>query len=88
MKVFFFIRPNPRNLDGMSYKVWKIEQKGRRVTVWWGPVKVVKRRILPLGRLNTKSWRFGTENAAKANEARRIGEQIAQGYERTPRRKT
>jgi hypothetical protein len=86
VKVFYFFRANPRNLSGWSCKVWKIERVGRRVTVYWGPAKMVERRPVPPKVFQSKSWWYGTAAAAGRAEARRVREQRQQGYERKPKR--
>ena len=85
MKVFYFMGRNKQNKSGVSWKLWKIERKGREVSVWWGAVAVIKRRIVPTGRLQTKCWRFTSEPAALAFEAARIHSKEASGYQRKPK---
>ena len=83
MKVYFFMRRNPKNVSGMSYKVWKIERKGRKVTAWWGPAVVRRRRPVPASYLESKTWRFGSERAAVDFEEKRIRSKLDEGL-RTP----
>ena len=85
MKILFFTGRNPKNVSGLSWKIWKIEQKGRAVTAWWGPVDVVGRKITPAARLQSKTWRFRTEALAKEDAGRRLTQKLNRGYEKKPR---
>ena len=88
MKEFFFTGRNPKNVSGLSWKIWKIVQKGRVVTAWWGPAKVVERKVCHTALLLSKAWKFRTEELAKDNADSRIAQKIREGYERKPRRKS
>ena len=85
MKIFFYTGRNPDNQSGLSWRLWKIERRGRKVHVWWGPVKILRRRITPTATLQTKSWTFPSEERAREEESARIQAQLRQGYERKPR---
>ena len=87
MKVFFLCGPNPRNVNGMSCKVWKIQRAGRVVTTWWGRADVVNRRVTPIGQLQSKGRKFRSEDAAAAHETNRIASKLAKGYDKKPKRK-
>jgi len=86
MKVFFYTGRNPETISGVSWKIWKIERKGKRVQTWWGPAHVVRRKVMPKTSLQTTHWNFRTEEAARRDERRRIREKLTGGYERTPKR--
>lgn len=86
MTILYFMGTNSANISKVSWKLWKIERKGREVTVWWGPATIVKRKVKPANTLQSKAWRFRTEDAAKQDQARRIKEKLNKGYERKPRR--
>ena len=84
MKIFFYTGRNERNVSGVSWKIWKIERKGKRLQTWWGPAEVLQRQVVPKF-LQTWSANYPTENAAKEDEKRRINEKTREGYERKPR---
>jgi hypothetical protein len=88
MKLFFFMDRNPNNKSGVSWKMWKIERIGREVTVWWGPATVVRRRPTPVNTLQSKTWRFRTDERAKEAEQQRIQAKLNKGYKRMVRRQT
>lgn len=78
---------NDQNVSRVSWKIWKIQRKGNRLQTWWGPAEIGPRRIpVPKHELQTKSWTFRTEEAARENEQRRIRKKANEGYERKPRR--
>jgi len=85
MKTLFYMGSNKQNVSGVSWKVWKIQRKGRRVQTWWGAAHLVRRKVVPTHSLQTKSWTFRTEEAAREDEQRRIREKLNGGYERNPR---
>ena len=85
MKRFFYMGRNARNRSGVSWKLWQIERKGKKVHVSWGRVALIKRRVVPAGSLQNCWWGFRSESEAKNNEQDRIKEKVAKGYERTPR---
>ena len=87
MKSFFYMGRNPKNKSGVSWKIWKIGQHGRTVTFVWGPVLIQRRKILPVGALQSRKRTFPTVQAARDHEAKRIKEQVRKGYERTARRR-
>jgi predicted DNA-binding WGR domain protein len=87
MKTFFYTGSNDANVSGMSSKVWKINRAGRTVTTWWGAINLVKRRIVRVGVLQSKSRTFRTLDDAIAHEGERIRKKEAKGYETTPRRR-
>ena len=86
MKILFYTGRNERNISRLSWKIWKIQRKGKRVQTWWGPIDVLRRKPIPKSTLQTKSWTFRTEEAAREDEQRRIREKLSGGYQRTPRR--
>jgi hypothetical protein len=82
MKTLFYMGAHPRNVSGVSWKIWKIQRKGKRLQTWWGPAHVVKRKVVPKFKLQTQSWTFRAEQAAREDEQRRIREKENEGYER------
>jgi hypothetical protein len=48
MKLYYFFGPNPKNKSGVSWKLWKVERKGRELTVWWGSATIDDRRRYPV----------------------------------------
>jgi hypothetical protein len=87
MKLFFFMDHNPENKSGVSWKLWKIERRGRAVSVWWGAAVLSRRRPVPAGSLRTKTWRFRSEALAEKFEQQRIANKIRSGYKRMTRRR-
>lgn len=85
MKVLFYMGVNRRNLSGVSWKIYKIECAGRTVTAYYGPATLDRRRVVPAGQLQSRSWIFPSVAAAKAFERDRIMAKLAKGYERRPR---
>jgi len=85
MKTFFYMKRNPRNISGVSYKIWKIERKGRKVTTWWAPAECTSHKVYPARVLRTQVRRFRSERAAVDHEQRRVRSKLAKGYERLPR---
>jgi hypothetical protein len=88
MKTFFYMGHNSSNLSGVSWKIWKIQRKGRNVTVWWGPAVIEKRKPKPVGKLREKPRQFPTDDKAREFEEQRIKEKLRGGYKSVPRRKT
>lgn len=88
MRAFFFMGGNPKNVSGVSWKLWKISRKGRSVTVFWGPVVLRRRRVVAAGRLQTRKRVFATAAEAQRFERIRIYQQLQKGYERRPRKTT
>lgn len=87
MKTFFYMGRNDHNISRVSWKIWKIDCKGNRVLMRWGPATVVKRKPVPKGTLQSKVLRFRTQAAAKQYEQKRIQGKLAKGYERAPRQR-
>jgi hypothetical protein len=85
MKIFFFMGRNPKNKSGVSWKIWKIERKGRSVFLYWGRAELRRRKVLPAGRLAHRVKRFSTEQQAINYQQKRIAEKLAKGYERRTR---
>lgn len=85
MKTFFYMGLNRENKGGVSWKIWKIERQGNRVTTRWGRAVIVTHKAVPKGRFQSKSWSFRTEAAAQEYERKRIRGKLAKGYERSPR---
>ncbi len=88
MRTFFYMGRNPRNKSRVSWKIWKIQRQGKRVTTRWGPAALVKRKVVPKGTLQEKSWVFPSEAQAKEDEQRRVDRKTTKGYEQTPRRRS
>jgi len=86
MKSFRYTGTNPKNKSGVSWKIWRIERRGRTITFFWGPALIQKRKILPVGVLQSRKSVFPTIHAASDHEEKRIREQMRKGYERTVRR--
>jgi hypothetical protein len=82
MQTFVYMGENAQNASGVSWKVWKIQRKGRVLQVWWGPAEVVKRRIWPVY-LQTVLWRHATPEKAQADEKSRIQAKLKSGYKRS-----
>jgi predicted DNA-binding WGR domain protein len=87
MKTFSFMGPNPKVNSGVSWKLWRIERKGRTVTASWGRATVERRRLKTKGKLQNKSWNFRTEAQAIECEAEKIAEKLRGGYKRMIRGK-
>lgn len=87
MKCFFYMGRNDRNKSRVSWKLWKVERRGRKVMAWWGPVKLKNRKVVPSGTLQSYRWIYSSEAAARDGERLRIQEKMNKGYQRTPRRK-
>jgi predicted DNA-binding WGR domain protein len=88
MKTLFYMGRNDQNKSGVSWKIWRIKREGKRLTTSWGAAEVGRRRkVVPKYNLQTRSWTFPTEQAAREEEQRRIREKLSGGYQRTPRRK-
>jgi len=88
MKTLFFTGRNPENQSGVSWKVWKIHRKGRVVETRWGPIKIVRRRIVYSRMLSSKQWPpFPTLKAAETFYERKVREKLRAGYELKPRRR-
>ena len=87
VKTFFFMGRNPKTKSGVSWKVWKIERVGRAVTVLWGPAVVRKRRVLPAGKLQSKTVKLASTRAAADFEGARVRSKLRKGYQRRPRRR-
>jgi predicted DNA-binding WGR domain protein len=85
MKIFFYMGTNPRTVERVSWKIWQIERQGRKVTTYWGPAKLVKRRPIPASALRETTRTFASPEAARSFEAQRIHKKLAKGYERRPR---
>lgn len=90
MKVLFFMGRNKKTKSGLSWKIWKIERKGRRVLTHWGPARLVGRKAVPIGMLHSNRDRtppFATVEAAAAYVQARVRRKLAKGYEIQPRRR-
>ena len=85
MKIFFYMGRNDRNVSGVSWKVWKIERKGKHLQTWWGAAEVIRRKVVPKFALQTWTSTYGSDSAAREDEDRRIREKRKEGYERKPR---
>lgn len=88
MKTFFFMGPNPKNVSRVSWKIWKIERKGRKVTLLWGPAVLKRRRVKPANTLQSKVLQFSSIEEARQYETARIKAKTGKGYKRSPRRRS
>jgi predicted DNA-binding WGR domain protein len=86
MKTLFFTGRNPDNVSGVSWKVWKIRRKGRVVETRWGPIKIIKRKVVPTGTLQGKQWKFSATLAAEEFYDKKVREKQRKGYQVSPRR--
>ena len=87
VKTFLFMGPNLLTKSRVSWKIWKIERKGKSVSTYWAPAMLDGRRPLKVGAVfNTKTRRFKSEDVAKAFEEQRIKVKLRKGYKRTLRR--
>jgi predicted DNA-binding WGR domain protein len=87
MRMFFFMGQNPRTRGGVSWKIWKIQRKGRAVIVSWGPARLESRKVVPAGSLQSRELRFDSTAAAMMYERNRIESKLSKGYQRAPRRR-
>ncbi len=87
MKIFYFHGHNPKTKGRISSKIWKIECTGRTLRWWFGSVDLISRKPQIKGTLRSETRTFRTEEAARADKARRIREQLDQKYFRKPRAK-
>jgi predicted DNA-binding WGR domain protein len=85
MKVLVYMGPNPRNTSGVSWKMWKIHRRGREVTVWWGRATIARHKLKPAFNLQSRTWRFRTEEGAREDQQRRIQKKLSRGYEPMPK---
>ena len=88
MRTFVYMGPNAANKSGVSWKVWKIERRDRKVTVWFGKATVKLHKLVPYNTLSSKSWTFRTDKAAIEAVKKRIQEKENEGYEKIPGRST
>lgn len=90
MKTLFYMGRNAKTKGGVSWKIWKVERVGRRVLTYWGAAKLVRRKVVPVGRLQSNVDRtppFGSTAIAIAYMKRRILRKLAKGYESVPRKR-
>ena len=85
MRTFFYMGRNAATRSGVSWKIWRIERRGRTVTTWWGPATLVKRRVVPTHGLRSKKKQFASGDAAARHEQARIQNKRGKGYESRPR---
>jgi hypothetical protein len=88
MKTLFFMGRNEKNKSGVSWKIWKISRKGRRVITHWGAARIVGRKVRAVGRMQSNIRRtpaFTSVSEASAYMKRRILTKLRKGYEVTPR---
>jgi hypothetical protein len=90
MRKYFFVGPNKQLKSGLSFKVWKIERRNRRIQVWWGRGRFdeSRRRVRSKGILTTRWWDLPTTSAAKDEMQQRIRSKVRSGYKRNPRRRS
>jgi hypothetical protein len=86
VKTYFYMGTNPNNVSGVSWKIWRIERRGRVVTTWWGPAGLIARRAVPKSQLQSREKPCRSIAAARAHEESRIARKLAKGYERYPKR--
>jgi predicted DNA-binding WGR domain protein len=86
MKIYFFMGKNSLTKSGVSWKIWKIQRDGRKVTTFWGRARLISRRAVPLS-LRSATRSFTTTQAAIQFEAKLIRSKLKKGYERNPRTK-
>jgi hypothetical protein len=85
MKIFFYMGRNSANKSGVSWKIWKIKRSDRTVTVFWGPAKLHRRKVTPVGTLQSKTRRFRSAEVARDFEIGQIQSKLNKGYERRTR---
>jgi predicted DNA-binding WGR domain protein len=87
MKIFFFMGRNPNNKSGVSWKIWKIQLRGRTITTFWGPAILKKRRVVPQATLQSKTRTFASTKQAIHHERRLVASKLQKGYERRTRKR-
>ena len=87
MKKFFYMKRNPRNISGVSFKIWKIERKGRKVTTWWAPAECTHHKVhIAKGRTFRRHvLHFRLDQDAIDHEKRRVKSKKAKRYVQFPR---
>jgi predicted DNA-binding WGR domain protein len=86
MKIFFYMGRNPQTKSGVSWKIWKIQLRGRTVTTFWGRAVIDKhRRVIPQATLQSKSRTFTSANQAALHERRLVASKLHKGYQRRTR---
>ena len=85
MKIFFYMGRNPGTKSGVSWKIWKIECKGRKVTTYWGPAILVNRKPRPSRTLQSRTRHFTSEALAKGFVEGKIRNKLGKGYQRRTR---
>jgi hypothetical protein len=83
MKIFFFMGRNADNKSGLSWKIWKINRRGRVVTVFWGAAKLVQRKPKLVNVPQEKIHRLRSVEAARDFEQSIIRSKEAKGYQRS-----
>jgi hypothetical protein len=89
MRIFYFFGANRALKSGYSMKLWKIERSGNKVRAGWASARIIKwkRKAVPARKVQWVQWSFSSKAEAKAEMSKRIEEKLAEGYERSPRRK-
>jgi predicted DNA-binding WGR domain protein len=85
MRIFYYLGRDSDNKSGVAFKMWKIQRKGRSVTTWWGAVRIEKREVLPVGKLQSHSRAFPSVNNAIEYLEKKIREKQLKGYEKSTR---
>ncbi len=88
MTTLFKIAANPTNQSGISSKIWRIRRTGRRLQADWGPAEFDRRsrKVVSCTWRQGHEWTFRSEEAARADEARRVKEKLREGYQPHPRK--
>lgn len=87
MRTLYFMGPNPENVSGKSFKMWRVARRGRTIQIWWGRATVDKsRRVVPAQELQSKTWTCRSEAAAISDVENRVSEKIREGYSPEKRR--
>lgn len=85
MKTLYYMGSNPRNQSGVSWKMWKVQRRGRTVTIYWGRATIRNHKLMPAGSLTAKSFKFRAVADAQAELAWRVERKLAKGYAVLPR---
>jgi len=87
MKTFYYMGPSEINVSGVSWKIWRVSRAGKQVTTSWGAAKIVNRRVVPVGQVQSKARHFSSAEEAAAYERDRVQSKLRKGYQRSARRK-
>lgn len=88
MKTYCYMGENIKNLSRLSCKYWQIEQKGREVSVFWGPAKIEKPgrvgKLVATADPQAKFFELDSASEARDDAQRRIEEKLGKGYKLFP----